>query len=59
MPGGGAMTNGGLGADASRNVWAGILSVRLSLLLVAHTHPLITTRTSDPLRSLWWYPLWL
>ena len=52
------MTNGGLGADASRNVWAGILSVRLSLL-VAHTHPLITTRTSDPLRSLWWYPLWL
>ena len=53
------MTNGGLGADASRNVWAGILSVRLSLLLVAHTHPLITTRTSDPLRSLWWYPLWL
>ena len=53
------MTNGGLGADASRNVWAGILSVRLSLLPAAYTHPLITTHTLDSLRRLWRYPLWL
>ena len=56
MPGGAVVTGNGIGANAPRNVWAGVLSVRLSLSPDA-LHILTTARAIDPLRRLRWYPL--
>ena len=61
MPGGAVVTGDGLGANAPRNVWAGVLSVRLSPSPSACLPRVLTTVPSpvDTLRRLWWYPLWL
>ena len=57
MPGGAVATGDGIGANAPRNVWAGILSVRF---LSSSTYPPPSDRhppSVDLLRRLWWYPL--
>ena len=57
MPGGAVVTGEGLGANAPKNVWGGVLAVRF---LSSRTYPPPSDRRSPPVdlfRRLWWYPL--
>jgi hypothetical protein len=58
MPGPVAM-GGGIGANAPKSKFTGILMVRPSslypLFYTSHRRPF----PKDRFRSLWWYPLWL
>ena len=57
MAGGAAATGPGIGANAPRNVWAGVLSVRFHGLPACTHGDLTITHLVDLLRRLWWYPL--
>ena len=61
MAGGALATGDGIGANAPRNVWAGILSVRLVFLPPRSRRQRSDRRITraDLFRSLWWYSLWL